>query len=101
MKRRLISFALLLSVLPIAAKPITSQGQGVPQQLQNLAAEIAALRAALEEGVKATPPRFYLSTDTFDGAHALAACSQGFHMASLWEIFDPTNLKYDTTLGQT
>jgi hypothetical protein len=31
----------------------------------------------------------------------LSACAAGFHMASLWEILDPTQLQYDTTLGQT
>ena len=43
--------------------------------------------------------RFYLTPTEHDGAHALAACSADFHMASLWEIFDPSNLVYDTTLG--
>jgi hypothetical protein len=33
------------------------------------------------------------------GNQALTACAAGFHMASLWEIYDPSNLKYDTTLG--
>lgn len=44
---------------------------------------------------------FYLTKDNFDGANALTACETGYHMASLWEILDPSNLKYNTTLGYT
>lgn len=47
------------------------------------------------------PHRYYLTKTGFDGMHALAACTTGFHMASLWEIFDTSNLNYDTTLGFT
>jgi hypothetical protein len=46
-----------------------------------------------------TPRRFYLSKTEHDGAHALSGCATGFHMAALWEIVDPSNLVYDTTLG--
>ena len=41
--------------------------------------------------------RYYLTKDkVFDGTHALTACAAGFHMASLWEIFQTGNLQYDT-----
>lgn len=30
-----------------------------------------------------------------------AACAAGYHMASLWEILNTTNLEYNTTLGFT
>lgn len=43
---------------------------------------------------------FYLTVDTFDGAAALEACAEGFHVASMWEILEPSNLKYNTTLGK-
>lgn len=45
--------------------------------------------------------RFYLSTTAHNGANALTACAPGFHMASIWEIFDSTQLSYDTFLGIT
>jgi hypothetical protein len=45
--------------------------------------------------------RYYLTTGTYNGSQALTACGAGFHMASLWEILDPTVLQYDTTRGQT
>lgn len=44
--------------------------------------------------------QFYL---TDSGGHygsiAKNACAAGYHMASLWEIADPTDLKYNTSLG--
>jgi len=44
---------------------------------------------------------FYLTQNSVDGAGAPSACAAGFHMASLWEILDPSHLQYDTTLGRT
>ncbi len=44
---------------------------------------------------------YYLTRTAHDGNEALTACAAGFHMASLWEIFDPTQLRYDRTLGLT
>jgi hypothetical protein len=46
--------------------------------------------------------QFYLTLlDEFDGSEALTACAPGYHMASLWEIADPSNLEYNTALGYT
>ena len=45
--------------------------------------------------------KFYLTKNLHDGAHALTACVPGYHMASRWEINDPTYLRYDTELGFT
>jgi hypothetical protein len=45
--------------------------------------------------------KFYLTQDEFTGNQALTACANGYHMASFWEIFDFSDLKYDTALGFT
>lgn len=45
--------------------------------------------------------QFYLSGSGNSGAQALNACASGYHTASLWEIIDPSNLKYDTSRGTT
>jgi hypothetical protein len=44
---------------------------------------------------------FYLTQATVTAGNALDACADGYHMASLWEILDPSNLQYDTVLGYT
>lgn len=43
---------------------------------------------------------FYLTTFDVSGAAALLNCAGGYHMASLWEMLDVSNLRYDTTLGE-
>ncbi len=49
-----------------------------------------------------TPARlFYLTTTAVVGSSALTACAAGFHMASMWEIFDVSTLRYDTSRGFT
>jgi hypothetical protein len=45
--------------------------------------------------------KFYVTPLYYDGSQAMDACDDGYHMASLWEILDPSNLKYDTTRGAT
>jgi hypothetical protein len=49
---------------------------------------------------------YYLTQGTYNGAQAdgtdgngAGVCAEGYHFASLWEILDPSNLKYDTDLG--
>ena len=45
---------------------------------------------------------FYLTPDVVEnGANALTACDAGFHMASIYEILDVSNLRYDTYRGHT
>ena len=44
---------------------------------------------------------YYLTQTRHDGSQALSACAAGYHMASLWEIHDPSNLRYDGQLGHT
>jgi hypothetical protein len=47
------------------------------------------------------PREFYLTRDRYLGDQALTACAKGYHMASLYEILDPTDLRYNTELGLT
>ncbi|MBN1217954.1 MAG: hypothetical protein JXM69_03410 [Anaerolineae bacterium] len=50
---------------------------------------------------------YYLTQDKYNGANAdgtdgngAGVCASGYHFASLWEIMEPSNLKYDTALGE-
>lgn len=46
--------------------------------------------------------RYYLTAGVgYDGAEALTACADGYHLASIWEIWDVSNLIYNTSLGFT
>ena len=45
--------------------------------------------------------QFYLSNGVHQGNAALSACANGYHFASLWEIADPSNLRYNYSLGQS
>ena len=51
------------------------------------------LQTAGGRGYYVTPGKVY------QGDEALTACAAGYHMASLWEIFDVSNLTYDTVRG--
>ena len=42
--------------------------------------------------------KYYLTLPQFEGDQVLTACARGYHMASLFEILDTSNLRYDTTL---
>ena len=43
--------------------------------------------------------QYYVTTSSHFGANADTACESGYHMASVWEILDTTNLEYNTALG--
>lgn len=45
------------------------------------------------------PRQFYLTKTAYNGANVLSACAPGYHMASMWEIKDTSNLRYNTVLG--
>ena len=44
--------------------------------------------------------RFYMTSTQVLGDAPLAACAARYHMASLWEILDPTSFQYETSLGE-
>ena len=43
--------------------------------------------------------QYYLSSETVMGGEVGRVCRAGFHMASLWEILDTSNLKYASDFG--
>jgi hypothetical protein len=68
-----------------------------------LASLLTYNRSNAAGAIKSTAPArgYYLTTGTFDGSHALAACTTGYHMGSIWEIHETSTLRYDTALGLT
>jgi hypothetical protein len=98
--RRLGPSALLTTVLLVAIlfgyllwRPVqvvaNLQTAGVAQSLQSTAATTALMRG------------YYLTKAFYTGDIPSYACADGYHMASLWEIIDPSNLDYNTDLGYT
>jgi hypothetical protein len=87
LKNSVNAFALLLMVIATAAivMPFASRGQG------------GSPNAPPHQGLR----KFYVTQTFHAGNEALAACSAGYHMASMWEILDVSNLQYDTSLGLT
>lgn len=86
------AFKKFLPVLPLVLLfgAAFQSSNSVPGQLSAIQAQLNGLK----------PRQFYLTRTQHDGAHALSACAAGYHMASLYEIFDPSNLRYNTELGQ-
>lgn len=50
---------------------------------------------------RAERKRYYLTPGFYPGNHGANDCALGFHMASLFELYDPSGLEYDATLGVT
>jgi hypothetical protein len=76
-------------------------GPAGPHGLQGLQGPQGPEGLAGPAGASCARRRFYLTKTTHLPPEALDACETGFHMASIWEIHDPSNLLYDTTLGRT
>jgi len=96
--------ALALSAVPLALLfgAAFQSSNSVPGQLSAIQSQLSALQSQVASIPNNGPRKFYLTkTLDHDGAEALSACAEGYHMASMWEIHEPSNLRYDTTLGLT
>ena len=79
---------IFLGYLVVAQESVAASSQQVPA--------VAAARMR----------QYYLTKDSFKGSKpsgsngsGAGVCANGYHFASLWEILDPSNMKYDTLLG--
>jgi hypothetical protein len=52
--------------------------------------------------------QYYLTEATYEGdqptgtdGNGAGVCAAGYHFASMWELLDPSNLRYNTVLGHT
>ena len=68
--------------------------------------EVAASAPQAPLASSAGMRQYYLTVFDYTGSEAdgsdgngAGVCAEGYHFASLWEILDPSNLKYNTTLG--
>lgn len=60
---------------------------------------ILLIGLAIDADAKNKGRKFYLTQNEFTGSQALTACAEKYHMASLWEIFELSTLRYDTQNG--
>ena len=57
--------------------------------------------ASPAQAEQSRPVQYYLTVNSYPGDQVLSACALGFHTASLWEILDTSNLRYNPRLGHT
>ena len=82
------------SVLQIAAAFVLLLGAAAFLTNNSSAAATGAVSTAPTRGYYAA----FSATD-FDGSHALKACAVGYHMASVFELLEPSSLTYRRGLG--
>ena len=79
----------LLAIIVVSSVGIAGVSQAADPAMQSILYKLRAIETKL------SPKAYYLTaSDEFKGDQALGACAQGFHMASLFEILDPTQLYY-------
>jgi hypothetical protein len=77
-------------ILLVAANSVASTGRPPPA---GASATVSAL-TTLD-----TQRSFYLTRTLHPATGAPGACAGGYHFASIWEIADPSSLRYNTALG--
>jgi len=88
--RRAVTLLILVALVgALTAYLAWNHGQAIAAERQALLRAVGSMRL------------FYQTQATVTAGNALAACADGYHMASLWEILEPSNLQYDTVLGYT
>jgi hypothetical protein len=73
-----------------------------PRQLAPIvvcALAVSALALTRSTDSVLAPRLFYVTPGLFAGNQVLTACASGYHLASIWEIRDPSNFAYDTRRG--
>ncbi len=95
--------ALLLlagAALLLAALVVVGGGHWPAREAAGAGAAAAAAERPQAPLVQYGERSFYVTEENFDGSQALAACVEGYHMASLWEMMDVTALSYATDLAE-
>lgn len=102
--------ALAFGAVPVVFLLVTAfqSSNSVPAQLAAILSEVSSLKSGLSDlktqvaSLEGKGGRQYYQTKTTHIAiSAPNACAAGYHFASLWEIKDPSSLRYNTELGLT
>jgi hypothetical protein len=93
----------LLALLVLAALVLVFLGYLAWGQVQAAASLQTPEVVQAPQAVQATTTgmhQYYLTNaSSYVGSQPKDACAIGYHMASLWEILDPSNLRYNVNLG--
>jgi hypothetical protein len=98
--KRLLLVALMVLVTLVGMVGFSRAGNEVSalQASANTTNEaVGTLQAPVNAGVPVKPKMYYLTVTGFTGGDAIKACDPRFHMASISEIQDPSNLQYVTS----
>lgn len=79
---------------------LTTNVDTLTTKVDALTTKVDALSDKFDAGLAVTQKIYYLTKDPVSANEAKEACDNGFHMASLWEILDPTTLQYDQDTGR-
>jgi hypothetical protein len=100
--RVLVILGVALAALALLYSASSAQGDDLSLPASSSVVSAGEARAAQPAAVAAASGagsrRFYLSTLTRYGNAALTSCTTGYHMASMWEILDVSNLTYNADL---
>jgi len=92
----------LIALVGLLALIVTLLALAPPVGAQSRDLDDLELRRVIEVLRDNGQRKFYLTkTADYNGSQARSACAEGYHMASLWEILDPSNLRYNRLLGFT
>ena len=98
--KRLLLVALMVLVTLVGMVGVSCAGNEVSalQASANATNEaVSTLQAPVNARVPARAKMYYLTVTGITGSDAITACDSGFHMASISEIQDPSNLQYVTS----
>jgi hypothetical protein len=98
--RILLAIALVVIIGAVAVVTAGAQGPATANEEVAPSDEAAPKPAASSSSTAAqaqgfvTLRSFYLTEANYNADEVLSACARGYHMASLWEILDVSNLAY-------
>jgi len=93
--------ALLVTVLLGATNQFVSRSTSVAVRNDGIQFPDGSVQTSAAGGESRALYYLDVGSGGYDGAATTTACDAGFHFASIFEIVDPSNLRYDTTRGMT
>ena len=98
MKRLLlVAVMVLVSLVGMVSFSRAAESQNDTPTMSAMSNTVSTLQEKVNDGVSARAKRYYLTASGFTDADAITACDSGFHIASISEIQNPSNLQFRGT----